>query len=70
MGKEPSRGAGLAIQLDPCCFLTAFPFGLRQPSQFYVISKDYFSPPFVTTSGKFRYLCSLTPSAVSVVDLR
>lgn len=54
VGKEASWGAGLAVKLDPCCFITAFPFGLWQSSGVYVISKDYLSPPFVTTSGKFR----------------
>lgn len=43
----------LTFQLDPCCFLTAFPFGPWLSSRLYVILKDYFCP-FVLASGKLK----------------
>lgn len=44
----------LTFKLDPCWFLTAFPFGPWQSPKLYVISKDYFCPPFVIASEKLK----------------
>ena len=44
----------LTFKLDPCWFLTAFPFGPWQSSKLYVISKDYFCSPFVIASEKLK----------------
>lgn len=47
-------GAKVNLNLTPAVFLTAFPFGPWLSTRLYVMSKDYFSTPFVIASEKLK----------------